>query len=579
MSALLKKADGLIDKRWIRAFFLLGVAFIASLPAFRSGVYNGHDIKFHLGRIQAIAQELSAGNFPVRYESQAWYGHGYVCTTYYGNIFLYIPALLYMVGLPVYRAYNIYVILVNLVTVFLSYYSFKSLFRDRGWGMLATLIYMLAGYRLTNLYVRAAVGEYTAMAFIPLVIYGVYRIYNHAGFSASIIPQSRINSGDAGRVEATLHAILPRAKRVLPLVLGATGLIESHVLTTELMAVFVFIFVILNIRQIRYVIKDLLFSLVLILGLNLFFIVPFIDSYTSMDLNINSTFTTESIRGDGLYLSQIFGLLTQGAGSSFMWTAEDEGCYNIGLPVLICFGFGLAYLLFILIKRIRGRNIQHARHLHWIATLFVFGLIAAWLSTIYFPWDYFTGDGIINRLMTSVQYPWRYLMVQTTCYIIVGVYAMKELLHTVSWTLVIAIAFVICLGTTAYFDYTLSYRNLTLYNVDAEEDWADSLYLISGTDRSRLQETDSYTAYGQLVLPVLAYDNIHVYTADGTEQAISISENNCIAVEYLGDAADLVVRFVEPISWRVSEMISAIFIIGVIVLTVKNRMAFNGDKI
>ena len=82
------------QKRVIYSVALFIVVVLASLPAFRSGTYLGHDLPFHLGRIQAIAEGLAQGQFPVRYEESAWYGYGYICTQLYGNIFLYIPALI-----------------------------------------------------------------------------------------------------------------------------------------------------------------------------------------------------------------------------------------------------------------------------------------------------------------------------------------------------------------------------------------------------------------------------------------------------------------------------------------------------
>ncbi|CDD66084.1 uncharacterized protein BN803_00305 [Firmicutes bacterium CAG:882] len=63
---------------------------------------------------------------------------------------------------------------------------------------IACLIYCMSMYRLINIYVRAAVGEYTAMTFLPFVLYGLYRIYEKY--------QEKLEFAD-----------------VLPLVFGVTG--------------------------------------------------------------------------------------------------------------------------------------------------------------------------------------------------------------------------------------------------------------------------------------------------------------------------------------------------------------------
>jgi len=549
---------------------LLALVFIASLPAFRSGIYQGHDLDFHLGRIQAIAQELQKGQFPVRYESEAWYGHGYVSTTFYGNIFLYIPALMYLAGMPVWRAYNVYVILVNIATVLVGFYSFKGIFNSRRWSLIATTIYALSGYRLSNLYVRTALGEFTAMIFVPLVAYGVYRIY--------VTKRERHN----------------RLRLAMPLIIGATGLIESHILTTEIVAAFVFIFALINIKKTVSVIKDLLVALCAVLGLNAFFLVPFISSYSSMKLYINSAMTQTSIQGDGLYLSQIFGLVTIGRGSNWPWSTENEGFLNLGPLTVLCFGIIVITIVVTLIKKDWIAK-EHSKYKFKLAmTMFGFGLISAWISSVYFPWNLFAGEGTFDKLMSSVQYPWRYSMFQTFFFILAATSCLKIIATNISdrsdskiiefnllkkidkfsmVTLILVGA--LAIATTGVFDYTLSWGNITVAYQDAPEDWADNLYLPTGTDRGLLENTDVNVdkESGTVTLPVLAYNNLHVYDESGNELEWTAGDNNCIETMYDGDANNLTVKFVEPIGWRFSEVISLLSLVAVIILYKSKRKA------
>lgn len=519
---------------------MLVIAFIVSLPAFRSGIYDtGQDMQFHLGRIQVIADELSKGQFPVRYESSAWYGHGYVSSIFYGNIFLYIPAILFNLGVRLWRCYNIYIVLVNVATVFISFYSFKKLFKSADWGILTTGLYMLAGYRLSNLYVRVAVGEYTAMAFIPLVIYGIYRIYD------------------------TQDTEKNRVRIVIPLVIGVTGLIQSHILTTEIIAIFTLIYCLMRFQDTLKHVREFGLAILLIFGINAFFLIPFIDAYTSMKLYINTSLTDGSIRSGGLYINQLFGLLTYGGGSSLPWTSEDEGNLNIGLTVILCF-IATIILLFITIK---NKNNVHIRD---IIVLFFFGVFAEWMSTVYFPWDAFAGESVIDKLISSVQFPWRYMLVVTVCFIITGVYSIQHLFRKNAF-LVISSFLVIAVVCAGYFYYTLSIYNATVCSEAALDDWADRLYLPVDTDRESLKNTDIVEVEGGFLLPVLAYDNIHVLDENGTEVEWGAGDNNLIRVSDVEHPECLTVRFIEPVLWRLSEIITLLTICACIVIEVKDR--------
>ncbi len=565
------------NKRILTCLYFLilaGVALIASLPAFRNGIYNGHDLWFHMGRIEAIATELSNGQFPVRFETTGWYGNGYISTTMYGNIFLYVPALLHMAGLATYRCYNIYVILTNIIGVAIAAYSFKGIFKDRRWALLATSTYMLAGYYISNVYMRAAVGEYTAMIFIPLLVYGIYHVLfddNHDGL----------------------------IRTTLPLVIGTTGIIESHILTTVMVALAVFVFLIIYLKTTIGHIKELLFALVMIVCLNAFFLVPFLDSYTSYQFNASVGTAGENIQKFGLYLDQVFGLFPEGSGSMYEWTSAGEEYTRLGVVHVVAFALMLFAIAFK--KKLAMTNTRYRR----ILSIFIIGLIAAWLSSAYFPWGIFSGDNAVSNIMRSVQYPSRYLVIQTICWTLCGTYALRAALEAIkpdkqalTYGLAIICIGMLALAQTGWFMYTLSCRNYTIQTIEGRDNFADGLYLQVGTDTSdlateaELLEGDDCTVQdlgyskgvrqilidnestesATVLVPIFNFKYIRAFDSAGTEYQLESTDGNQYQVQVPAGFNDTMsVKFVAPFAWRFSEGVTLITLLAIIFVPALKR--------
>ena len=531
--------------------------------SFRSGTIAGFDLWFHMGRIQSIGTEILNQQFPVRYETEGWYGYGYVSTSFYGNIFLYPVALLYNMGLPVYKCYNIYAILINLVTALIAYYSFKRVFGEERWGLMGSLVYTFAAYRIANVYMQDTVGEYTAQAFLPLVFYGFYRIYT--------------SSDEKRDWRDTIRLILP-------LVLGVSGVLESHILTTEILAMFVVIFALVNLPQTIRKLKELLISLVAIVGLNAFFLIPFLDSYTGNDLYITSSSTVEDLTKYGNYIIQLLKPFITGDGDVSEWSAANEGYIGSGVTIIV------SLVLFVVVAIIKKKQTNK-----YAAQVFVLGLVAAWVSTVYFPWSWFAGDNAISKLISAVQYPTRYMLMMSVCLAFAGVYAMKELLQDrpMKWFLGSFVALgMCCVVMMGIFDYTLVCHVKTVANVDADEPYSDNLYLPTGTDRGLLTDTsilvdspdlqveyyghyngnrkymttNNSTDLQTAQLPVLLYKNIHAYLEDGSELTCQRGDNNRIMIQVPGGYQGIItISFVVPMLWHVAEIITLLTIVILLV--------------
>ena len=184
------------------ALMVLGAAAFSCMPLLWGGVFDGHDMLFHLNRIEGIASGLRCGQFPVRIHASTLLGYGYAASEFYPELFLYIPAILRNMGVSLCASVRVFEAGINLLAALSCYVSAKAVFDSRRTAVGASVLYTLCVYRLVNLYTRATLGESLAMIFFPLIIWSLYEV-------------------------------LRRDDRKWPLLaLGMTGVCMSHLLST-----------------------------------------------------------------------------------------------------------------------------------------------------------------------------------------------------------------------------------------------------------------------------------------------------------------------------------------------------------
>ena len=107
---------------------LCAVAVLTCAPAMtNSGALQGADWSFHLSRIEGIAQGLREGQFPVRVYSIAKDGYGYAPSLFYGELLLYFPAVLRLLGMSVQGAYHTYLLALQLLTAGIAFFSLRQI--------------------------------------------------------------------------------------------------------------------------------------------------------------------------------------------------------------------------------------------------------------------------------------------------------------------------------------------------------------------------------------------------------------------------------------------------------------------
>ena len=73
-------------------------------------------------------------------------------------------------------SFKIFYILINIITAIIVYMCAKSIIKDKKVSLITTALYMFAGYRIIDIFVRGAMGEMLAFMVIPIIILGLYEI-------------------------------------------------------------------------------------------------------------------------------------------------------------------------------------------------------------------------------------------------------------------------------------------------------------------------------------------------------------------------------------------------------------------
>ncbi|MDE5932669.1 MAG: hypothetical protein K2H40_09345 [Lachnospiraceae bacterium] len=385
--------------QWLGCFMII---VFASIPLLAPAMFRGHDLEFHLLRIEGVKEGLQSGQFPVKIQPNWMNGYGYGASFFYGDILLYFPAALRLCGLGVQSAYKAFVLLMNVLTCLFSYYAFKRFFNNSRVGLAGSFLYTCAVYRLTCVYIRAAVGEYSAMTFLPLFFVGISEIL-FGGNIAAAFTGNEVNDIKERKIKGWMLAAL-----------SYTGILYSHVITSEMAALFtIFAGLIFWRHTFR---KDRLLQILkcglAILGCSAGFLVPFLDmSRDSYWFNMEPI--DSGMQTSGASLNQVFSIFPNGAGEALASTTMERTMPNAGeMPYAIGAGYLAAVVIFLMYciyyDKAKDAIMKIGRR------LLLFSALAVWMTTSFFPWnDLQMLMGPLKFMVKNIQFPWRVLGIST----------------------------------------------------------------------------------------------------------------------------------------------------------------------
>lgn len=369
--------SGLEEKgeRTVVFCILLGVTVLASYPLFVPTVGFGHDLNFHLYRIEGIKDGLQTGQFPVRLHPTHNRGYGYISSSVYPELFLYFPALLRLMGASPVMAYNTFLTGINAMTAWLMYVCAKGITRSRYAGLLASVLYTLSTWRIMNLYYRAALGEALAMVFFPVLLYGLYLLL----------------AGD--------H------RKWWVLALGCSGIFQSHIISTVFAALTILAAVAVYHRELlcRQRLLGFVKAGVLTLLLNLWYLAAFLTYYLGTDLTLRHTPENTEFYQNAVFPAELFNLFNTNFGYSLLLDHGIRGNMSLSLGVGGTAALAVCIVFFLLEKKEKGSRRRFYGFLTGV------GLALLFMASTLFPWQLLQRNRLINAFCGTVRMPWRFL--------------------------------------------------------------------------------------------------------------------------------------------------------------------------
>ncbi len=554
-------------------FGLFAVFLLSCANLLIDYTHLGDDAFFHLNRIEGIAREWMNGHFPARLESYCMFGMGYPMSIMYPEVFLWPAALLRVMGFDLSFCLKADIAFVNLLTVILSYFSFKNIFRSRRIGLWGSTVYSLSLYRLYNIYDRAAVGEFIAMTFLPLICWGLTRVFSEKEEEV-------------------------RDKRtVLLLAFGYMGVLYSHVLSLEFVTAFTIILCLMFWK--RFFRKSTLLTFVkaalLAVGLSLWYLLPFLEYSLSAGLNVFDTGNPIQILG--LYPAQLFWF--------FPWRGWSSYMYVSGMQYVRAYGMGaaLAVVFFCFISfRIRGvgeRRLRDFPEYPKIRAAAAVGILAMFMSMNLFPWDAISEISAgMQKVVYSIQFPYRFLVMVTIsfCFVGCGLFAVlrQEGDGKKGTCFAVSIVVLTVLGSSFYLNHEIQGRSWSDFREAAAMGSGmigNGEYLPAGTDTSELPYTQASAGEGVTLkdykredshaefwcenilsedsyveCSFLYYPGYRAVSAEtGEHLAVVPGGNNVLRVEVpSGYAGGVAVDFIGKGYWKVGNAVSAVLWIGVL---------------
>lgn len=164
------------NNKFIHYSIIVLIGLVLSIFLFKIELRDTHDGILHLLRVMGTADTLEIGQIPPLINQNYCNGVGYSMNLFYQPIVTYVP-LLIKIFTPTYaiaiKAFGGLCIIASGISMYQFTYQIT---KKRSIALFSAMFYLIAPYKLANVYKRFAIGEFTALVFLPWVFMGLYNL-------------------------------------------------------------------------------------------------------------------------------------------------------------------------------------------------------------------------------------------------------------------------------------------------------------------------------------------------------------------------------------------------------------------
>ena len=160
----------------ISAAIFVITMIIACAPLISRYCINGHDIEYHLLRIESLKEGIRIGHPFMKVNTLFYGGAGYASSMFYSDLFMYIPALLRLMHVSIGKSFHIYTAMIFMLCYLSTYYCVWKMSLSKFAATVAAVLLTLCPYHMDDMLIRTACGENAAFIFLPFAVYGIFNV-------------------------------------------------------------------------------------------------------------------------------------------------------------------------------------------------------------------------------------------------------------------------------------------------------------------------------------------------------------------------------------------------------------------
>jgi uncharacterized membrane protein len=369
-------------KDYLNLILITLLSYFSLQPLFNQGFFPVHD-DTQVARVYEMKTALADGMFPVRWVSDLGYNYGYPIFNFYGPLAYYVGGVFNLVGFDSLIATKIMIGLGTLLAG-VSMYLFARELWGRYGGIISAILYMYAPYHALNIYVRGAIGELWAYAFIPIAFLGIYKV-----FCATKITSKKTNYKNPSYALWVWTTITAIAYAAIVVSHNLTGMM----VTPFLFAIAVVLYVVSRWQKLTVHSYFVLLGLLLGIFLSAFYWLPVFSEMKFTDVL--------SVVGGGSDYHDHFVCYKQLWDSPWGFAGSAPGC-NDGMS----FRIGKFHIILALFSIIPLIYFRRQKTIVTAILLSIFGVLSScflMINNSQFIWD-------AIPQMAFFQFPWRFLV-------------------------------------------------------------------------------------------------------------------------------------------------------------------------